>query len=1129
MIAEMRKGASPFVIEKRYLRPDNSFVWVRSSISFAYNADGNPLFGLGTMEDITESKLAQEKISKSEEHLRIALQGAKAGAWTIDVLTRTAKWTDEMFDIYAIPHGEVPTLEEWAKNIHPDFREQLRQQFTRNFSAKKSDIIPQFTSEFVYINPGGEERWIYNQGNIFYDDEDNPTAVAGVVFDITERKRTEAEIKALSDYNREVLESISDPFFTLDREYRFTYMSSQGEKLVFHQPGELLGKSIWDEFPGLIASPFEKIYREAMDDKIVGTITDFFPDHDRWYEVTAYPSPNGLTVYFRNITENKRREMNLTFLADLQTDFAPIATESEIIKLASSRIAEFLGLSHCLFVENNETADKAIVIYDHHAPDLPSLVGEYDRSEFYSVAELEQIADGKTIVINDVGDKLRPAKLIERFAEFHIGSLITAPYMSDGKAKFVLNAQHTEPHQWRTDEIELLQELAERVWTRIERARTEESLRRSEEEFRQLADAVPQIVWTLAADGTMQYVNEQWIEYSGLDLEATRIRENVGEIIHPDDRESISTIWAKAFAEGTEYEIEGRLQNHLSGEYRWFLMRSKPTKDIAGNVVQWFGTSTDITANKIAALQLRDSEERFRTLFNSIDEGFCIIEIIFDANDKPLDYRFVQANPAFEGLTGLENALGKTVRELVPDLEEFWFEIYGRVALTGESIRFENEAEPMNRWFDIHASRVGDSSSRRVAVVFNDITQRKHAEIEREQMLQRETELRREAEAVNVAKDEFLAMLSHELRSPLNAMLGWTQILEAKDFDRAVTKQAIEVIARNVRLQNALIEDLLDVSRIISGKMRLENEMISLVLIVQTSLDAAQPTALQRSIEISSKLDVKADELFGDKHRLQQIVGNLMTNALKFTPEGGKISVTLKRAGNFAKLTVKDSGIGIPPELLPHIFDRFRQADASSKRQFGGLGLGLTIVKHLVELHGGSISAHSKGKGKGAEFTVKLPLAVRVVSHSDLQNFGKIEAVELKPFAGVKILVVDDEDDALKLMSFILREKGADIDCVNSAAAALNKLQTDQYDLLISDLGMAGMDGLDLIRQLREIEKDRDKNLPAIALTGYVSTDDRERVIQAGFQTHLPKPVNIEQLSTVAMSLIQRNSQTVGD
>jgi CheY-like chemotaxis protein len=239
--------------------------------------------------------------------------------------------------------------------------------------------------------------------------------------------------------------------------------------------------------------------------------------------------------------------------------------------------------------------------------------------------------------------------------------------------------------------------------------------------------------------------------------------------------------------------------------------------------------------------------------------------------------------------------------------------------------------------------------------------------------------------------------------------------------------------------------------------------------------------------------------------------------------------VTLKRAGNFAKLTVKDSGIGIPPELLPHIFDRFRQADASSKRQFGGLGLGLTIVKHLVELHGGSISAHSKGKGKGAEFTVKLPLAVRVVSHSDLQNFGKIEAVELKPFAGVKILVVDDEDDALKLMSFILREKGADIDCVNSAAAALNKLQTDQYDLLISDLGMAGMDGLDLIRQLREIEKDRDKNLPAIALTGYVSTDDRERVIQAGFQTHLPKPVNIEQLSTVAMSLIQRNSQTVGD
>ena len=255
-----------------------------------------------------------------------------------------------------------------------------------------------------------------------------------------------------------------------------------------------------------------------------------------------------------------------------------------------------------------------------------------------------------------------------------------------------------------------------------------------------------------------------------------------------------------------------------------------------------------------------------------------------------------------------------------------------------------------------------------------DITERKLVEKEREELLEREQILRHEAESANRAKDEFLAVLSHELRTPLNAMFGWTHMLKMNNLNLTQTQKAIEVINRNLQLQNALIEDLLDVSRIISGKMQLESETVSLVSIIQSTLDANRPIAEKQGVQIQSQLDALADEIYGDQHRLQQIINNLLTNAIKFTPTGGTATVELKRVGNKAKLSVVDSGIGIEPGLLPHIFDRFKQSDASSKRKYGGLGLGLTIVKNLVELHGGSVEAYSEGLQKGATFTIELPL-----------------------------------------------------------------------------------------------------------------------------------------------------------
>ncbi len=542
-----------------------------------------------------------------------------------------------------------------------------------------------------------------------------------------------------------------------------------------------------------------------------------------------------------------------------------------------------------------------------------------------------------------------------------------------------------------------------------------------------------------------------------------------------------------------------------------------------GNVEWVLGTNLDITESNEREENLRESEERFRVLFDSIDEGFCIVEMIFDENSKPIDYRFIQVNPAMERLTGLKNVLGKTARELIPDLEEFWFETYGRIALTDNPERFESEAVSMNRWFEVYASRVRDSTSR-VAIVFNNITDRKLAEQERQESFKREQILRREAEHANIAKDEFLAVLSHELRSPLNAMLGWATMLNKGGLDEKTQKQALQVIERNIRLQNSLIEDLLDVSRIISGKMRLEPEKISFVSLVQNAVESARPAATAKTVKIEMMFDSAADEMFGDSHRLHQVIGNLMTNAIKFTPESGTINVDLNRNGDTARLLIKDNGIGISKELLPHVFERFQRADGSSKRQYGGLGLGLTIVKHLVEMHDGQVSAESDGEGKGTTFIVELPLikiyrAIETRSAKTSTDKNEENSTS-KPLENIKILVVDDYADVLDLTRFVLTKKGAEVTCALSAEEAIRELEAKKFDLLISDLGMAGTDGYDLIQHVRGSENREVYALPAIAVTGYVSADDRQRVFEAGFQKHLPKPLDIDNLPAIVLELV---------
>lgn len=401
-----------------------------------------------------------------------------------------------------------------------------------------------------------------------------------------------------------------------------------------------------------------------------------------------------------------------------------------------------------------------------------------------------------------------------------------------------------------------------------------------------------------------------------------------------------------------------------------------------------------------------------------------------------------------------------------------------------------------------------------------EIAERKQAEEERAKLLVREQAARAEAEQANRTKDEFLATLSHELRTPLTAILGWSHLVRTGSLDKSQLNRAVETIERNARSQSQLIDDLLDVSRIITGKLQIEPVRLDLCTVVESAIEAVRPSFEAKNIRFTTSMISKGCLVAGDANRLQQIFWNLFSNAIKFTPEGGSVRVEVKEKKQEVLVAVTDSGSGITAEFLPYIFDRFRQADGSTTRMHGGLGLGLSIVKHLVQLHGGSVEVKSDGKDKGSTFIVTLPL---VSSSSSLapedavaaEVNGNGEAPSLlKILRGLRILVVDDEADSRDLVSEILTRWGSDVYCCESAAAGMKAFKSWKPDLLVSDIGMPVEDGYSLIKKLRKLKTKRAREMPAIALTAYATKEDQARTLSSGFQMHVAKPIDPEKLIT---------------
>jgi PAS domain S-box-containing protein len=502
--------------------------------------------------------------------------------------------------------------------------------------------------------------------------------------------------------------------------------------------------------------------------------------------------------------------------------------------------------------------------------------------------------------------------------------------------------------------------------------------------------------------------------------------------------------------------------------------------------------------------------------------------------------RITFMNPVAQALTGwLENeALGKPLQEAFQIINEYTRETVenpvDKVFREGTIVGLANHTllitkDGVERPIDDSGAPIKDETGKLVGtvLVFHDITERRRSEEIQRQLLEREQQARVRAEEASRLKDEFLATVSHELRTPLNAILGWARMLRGGNLNQQTAAKALETIEQSAKSQNALIEDILDVSRIITGGLRLNFQTIELLPVLEMALDSVRPTAEAKGLHLFSRLAADTGSIAADPQRIQQIIWNILSNAVKFTPKGGSVQVDLARRNSQVEISVTDSGIGIRPDFLPFVFDRFRQGDSSSTRFHGGLGLGLAIVRHLVELHGGSVLAESPGEGLGATFMVTLPVAALRQEFSPLQAApGSANAPESLGLTfdlqGLRILVVDDEEAARDLLKVVLTQSGASVHAAASSADALAALETWNPHVLVSDIGMPIEDGYQFIRQVREREAARGGQIPAVALTAYAKSEDRLRALSAGYQMHVAKPVDPLELVAVIASLTGR-------
>jgi PAS domain S-box-containing protein len=913
-----------------------------------------------------------------------------------------------------------------------------------------------------------------------------------------------------------LLESVSDGLLRVDGEWRVRWVNAAGERLLGRGREQLLGEELWAVLPGVDESALGAAWRRAMAERMVQRLEAWCTPLSAWLEVQALPDAAGLVLVVRDKTEQRLAEEESQRLHRLLLE-------------SSALVAFTRGAEHRVSFCN---------------PALGTLLG---------------VAAPEGMPLRQVLPEPRGQAVLELVEQVHArgegaqGRELRVVLQRHGRAEESYLDVDCQPLRGRAGGVEGVLLVAFDVTERVTGRRAMEEVTRdlaySQERYRALLAAVAEVLWETPPSGEFATDQPGWRSFTGQSSE-----ELAGwgwlEVVHPEDREGTVRAWETALKSGSPFQVEYRLRRQ-DGVYRHMLAHAVPIRDSQGRVLEWQGALRDITRQRqdqaeLARLLLR--EQRHSAQLQGL-AGAALAVSEADSVEQVLRVVTEQAREvigAHQAVTTVASPEGwSQALHLVSLSDKYaaWrsYEerpdgsgIYSWVCRLNLPMRLtqqELETHPAWRGFGQHASRhpplrgwlaaplVARDGRNLGLVQLSDRCEGDFTAEDEAVLVQlarmasvaiENTRLMAETQAANRAKDEFLAVMSHELRTPLTAVLGWTQMLRgARKGDPKALDKGLAVIERNARTLAQLIEDVLDVSRVITGKLTLHRRSVDLVGVVQAAVEVVRTHADQKGVVLGVDVEVAGGPalLAGDPARLQQVLWNLLVNAVKFTPAGGRVQVRVQRADRELRVGVKDTGCGIRSEALPHLFERFWQADGSATREHGGLGLGLAIVRHLVELHGGSVRAESAGEGQGSTFTVVLPVPAVLPEPEPTEEPAGSEAPAAVRLDGIGVLLVEDAADARELMSMLLRERGAQVRTAASAAEALEAVRVAVPDVLVSDIALPQEDGHSLLRRLRAWVEARDIWVPAIALTAYAGAEDARRAYRAGFQVHLAKPV----------------------
>ena len=1132
-----------YYIEKRYIRKDGAIIWVLINWTVVRDASGNPKRTVANIQDITVRKLTEEALRKSEA-LNVSVLGSLAAH--IAVLDRDGNIiaVNEAWKRFAHENGNHPDISGVGINYLEVCR---RSQERHNDDARDAlngiqavleGTLDDFVLEYSCHSPD-EKRWFLMSVTPLVGERSG--AVVSHT-NITERKHIEEALQESEERLALAMEAGEIGSFDWNIRTDEVVWTEHSKSTSGHRSGVTRGASEnWKK----------RVDPDDLAACEVGIHEAFRNQHRYWqaeYRVTSPPGEQRW-VNSRGHIFYDRQGLPLRMIG-VHMDVTERRQAEEALKKSAQEIHDLYNLAPCgyhsldkngLFVRINDTELEWLgykrdeVVGKLYFSDVLTPQGVQSFNEnFPRFIEAGAIQDIEFDLVRKDGTIL-PV-------------LLSATAIKDHCGKFLMSRSV--------------------VYDMTERKRAEEAIRLSASRLRQLADAMPQIVYTCGSDGMADYVNRRWYEYSGTSMEQS-LGNSWTDSMHPDDRERTWLRWQEAVKTGSLFDAEFRLRRK-DGEYRWHLSRTIPVRNEHDEVVKWIGTSTDIHDRKEAEAEREELLARERLARGEAEHAAQSIRRLQAVTDSTLgrfalddllremlgrvrelleadfaailllteDGRSLAVRAgigAEEGAIGLrvpigEGIAGSIAAQRTPIIVEDTAAVNAinpilcqrARSLIGAPLIFEGRLIGVIHAETVLARRFNESDLRLLLVAADRIA----LAIEQTRLYEVEKQARRQAEESNRMKDEFLALVSHELRSPLNAMLGYARLLRFGYLDPQQIRNAIDVIERGGRVQTQLIDDLLDTARIISGKLRLEIGPVDLVKVIEEAVQTIYPAATAKRITIKTDLKPTIGQITGDADRLQQVVWNLLSNAVKFTPTGGHVEVRLDRVDPHICITVSDTGKGIGPDLLPYVFDRFRQADASSTRRYGGLGLGLALVKYLVELHGATIEALSDGEGKGSTFKVLLPVpaVARPPRESETALATAVESQKAL-LAGVRALVVEDEDEARELLKAVITQYGADVVAARSAAEAFAMITTMQKrpDVMVTDLGMPDEDGYSLLRRVREWEHERSGvHIPAVALTAYGRSEDRKRAVTAGFQMHIAKPVEPDELAVVIASIVNR-------